>query len=314
MKRLLIFLALLLAGTSVIGQAQNPSDVIHWQLMMPGVDYSHVIEGSMDLHVVRIDLTNPDLKIVSSRESDAGTRVSDFAKRTHAVVAINGDYFDKAFRPIGLAIGPCGPWLQSKDTSREGVVAFGTKRAEIHAQSEVMDPPEDWVAAAVSGWPMLVRDCHALTSAELPGSDSFTRSTHARTAVGETKDGTTFYFVVADGGRPDTPGLTLGQLAAFLSGTLDACAAINLDGGGSSAMWVSDRIVNRPSDGTERPVGDHLAVVTADEQIACDPDTEQRSGNALLAASAKAAAENNAKATITVTTPGPQSTSTAPRQ
>ena len=64
------------------------------------------------------------------------------------------------------------------------------------------------------GWPMIVRDCHALTSAELPGSDGFTRSPHARTAVGESKDGTTVYFVVVN-----APGVTLGQLAAWMSET-----------------------------------------------------------------------------------------------
>jgi len=315
MKRLSILFVLLVASTAALAQPQAASGVINWQSVVAGVDYSHVVDGSMDIHVVRIDLTDANLKIISTRQSDAGIRVSDFAKRTHAIVAVNGDYFDKAFRPIGLVVGPCGQWLESKDTTSEGVAAFGTSRAEIHTQSDVMDPPADWISTAVSGWPMLVRDCHALTSAELPGSDSFTRAPHARTAVGESKDGTTFYFVVADGGRPDAPGLTLGQLAAWMSDRLGVCSAINLDGGGSTAMWVSDHIVNHPSDGTERPVGDHLAVVAADEVIACDTNKEQRAGTALLAASARVASTDNAKATITVTTPtpAPASTTTAPR-
>lgn len=49
---------------------------------------------------------------------------------------------------------------------------------------------------------------------------------------------------------------------------LDAGAwnAVNLDGGGSSALWyrepaaVSGRILNRPSDGRVRPVANHLGV------------------------------------------------------
>lgn len=279
MKRLAVFCIVVLASAAASAQ---------WQTVVPGVDYAHFVDGAMDIHVARIDMTDPKVKIVASRESDAGSRVSDFAKRTHAVVAINGDYFEKDFRPVGLVVGACGQWTDSKDTSREGVVAFGTGRVEIHAQAEVMDPPDSWIAAAVSGWPMIVRDCHALTSAELPGSDSFTRSPHARTAVGESKDGTMVYFVVVN-----APGVTLGQLAAWMSDRLGVCAAMNLDGGGSTAMWVGDRIVNKPADGTERPVGDHLAVVSADEQISCDLQ--------------------NAKATITLTTPAPQTT-TSPHQ
>ncbi|WP_237141739.1 phosphodiester glycosidase family protein, partial [Selenomonas sp. oral taxon 126] len=34
--------------------------------------------------------------------------------------------------------------------------------------------------------------------------------------------------------------------------------AINLDGGGSSALYVKNEVVNAPSDGTERAVGSAL--------------------------------------------------------
>jgi exopolysaccharide biosynthesis protein len=81
------------------------------------------------------------------------------------------------------------------------------------------------------------------------------------------------YFVVADGRRTGVPGLTLAQLASFMADELDACSAMNLDGGGSSAMWVGSRIVNRPADGTERPVGNHLAVVLRSDLAACDEET-----------------------------------------
>ena len=309
MKRVSLCLTLLLAATAVLAQDE-------WQSVAPGVDYEHIREGSMDLHVARVDLTNDKVRIISSRQSDYGTRVSEFAKRTHALVAVNGDYFDKVMKPIGLAIGPCGPWSDTKDTAREGVVAFGTNRAEVRTQSEVMDPPEPWIAGAVSGWPMLVRECHALTSAELPGSDGFTRSPHARTAAGITKDGETLYLVVADGRRKEVPGVTLGQLGAWMADKLQVCSAINLDGGGSSTMWVTDHVVNQPSDGAERRVGDHIAVVPAGEEIACDPNKEREAAAALRVAEAKAATAvapvdlDNAKATVTLKTDAPPASST----
>src|SRR5205085_9660994 len=107
----------------------------------------------------------------------------------------------------------------------------------------------------------------------LPGSDAFTRTTHPRTAVGLSRDGKMMYFVVADGRRTGVPGLTLAQLASFMANELDACSAMNLDGGGSSAMWVSNRIVNRPADGIERPVGNHLAVVLRGDVVPCGEET-----------------------------------------
>ena len=77
------------------------------------------------------------------------------------------------------------------------------------------------------------------------------------------------YFVVADGRRKGVPGMTLPELAEFLVKEVGACAAMNLDGGGSSAMWIEDRIVNQPSDGTERKVGNHVAVIAAGEYNGC---------------------------------------------
>ncbi|MGW0803982.1 phosphodiester glycosidase family protein [Nonomuraea sp. NPDC002799] len=56
-------------------------------------------------------------------------------------------------------------------------------------------------------------------------------------------------------------GFTLEEGAAFMR-SLGAVDALNLDGGGSSAMVVNGALVNRPSDATgERPVGDTIQVL-----------------------------------------------------
>src|SRR5215212_10671219 len=231
-----------------------------WTTVAPGVDYQEFVGEHRDVHVARIDLNSDAVMIIATPEAHRGTTVSDYAKKNKALVAINADYFDTKFNPIGLALGPCGQWQGTKDTAREGVIAVGRGKALIQKQAEVFDPVESWVGAAVSGWPILVKACTALTAKELPGSDAFTRAPHPRTAVGLSKDGKKMYFVVADGRRTGIPGMTLAQLAEFMSDELGACTGRNLDGGGSSAMCVSDRLVNRPSDGVERPVADHLGV------------------------------------------------------
>lgn len=251
-----------------------PLALADWTPVAPGVDYQEFAGEHMDVHVARIDLTNDALMVVSTGETERGTTVSDYAKKNKALVAINADYFDAKFHPIGLTVGPCGQWQGTKDTAREGVVAVGWGRALIQKQADVFDPVEEWVCAAVSGWPLIVNQCTPLTAKELPGSDAFTRAPHPRTAVGLSKDGTTMYFVVADGRRTGIPGLTLAELAEFMSKELGTCTAMNLDGGGSSAMWVGDRLVNRPSDGVERRVADHLAVVVAEEYAGCPTPAE----------------------------------------
>ena len=89
---------------------------------------------------------------------------------------------------------------------------------------------------------------------------------HPRTAAGVTRDGRTLLLVVVDGRRPGwSAGVTLPELARIL---IDggAWTAVNLDGGGSSAMWYREpgsaggRVLNRPSDGRVRPAANHLGV------------------------------------------------------
>lgn len=230
-----------------------------WQPVARGVDYRVFPPGPSEIHVVRVDLADEGLRLVAGAAEDRGLTVSEFARRHGALVAINGDYFDADFAPIGLAMGDGRVWATAREgVRRQEVVGVGGHRVEIFPRGEPLRTPEPWMTGAVSGWPAVVEACDPVE--RLPGSDHFTRSAHPRTAVGLSGDRRALYLVVADGRRADVPGLTLPELAAFLDG-LGVCTAVNLDGGGSSALWVGDRIVNQPSDLVERPVANHLGVV-----------------------------------------------------
>ena len=69
---------------------------------------------------------------------------------------------------------------------------------------------------------------------------------------------------------PHSVGMTLPEIARlFESAGIDE--ALNLDGGGSSALVLGHSYVNRPSDATgERPVVNALALVT--DLTWCDAD------------------------------------------
>ena len=68
--------------------------------------------------------------------------------------------------------------------------------------------------------------------------------------------------MTVDGRRPGwSAGVTLPE-AARLMRALGARDALNLDGGGSTAMTVRGRVVNRPSDlSGERPVSNAVVVL-----------------------------------------------------
>ncbi|MFE1442556.1 phosphodiester glycosidase family protein [Streptomyces sp. NPDC058739] len=82
-----------------------------------------------------------------------------------------------------------------------------------------------------------------------------------RTAAGTTVDGR-IVLLTADGRRPGhSAGLTVPETAAVMR-ALGAVNAVNLDGGGSTAMIVGNRLQGRPSDATgERPDGDALMLL-----------------------------------------------------
>lgn len=65
-----------------------------------------------------------------------------------------------------------------------------------------------------------------------------------RTAIGYTKDNHVI-IVTADGREGSSIGLTLNELARFMQ-SLGCVNAMNLDGGGSTVMYVNGNIVNKP--------------------------------------------------------------------
>lgn len=283
-----------------------------WKAVAAGVSYREYTSDHTDIYVTRVDLTNDAIEVISTPAAYRGTTVRDFAQKTKAIAAINGDYFDTHFNPRGLMISPCDQWTGAKDNPlHESVIAVAKDHATIEPQATFAAAND--VTTAIAGWPLLVKSCTALSAKELPGSDVFTRSPQPRTAVGVTKDGTTMYFVVADGRRTGVPGVTLADLADFMADELDVCSAVNLDGGGSSTMWVSDKVVNRPADGVERKVGDHLAVVLRSDATCPPPPAVQTASSITTTTTTTTTTVKTTTTTpMSSSTPAPTTTSTAP--
>ncbi len=82
---------------------------------------------------------------------------------------------------------------------------------------------------------------------------------HPRTGIGVTPAGK-ILMVVVDGRREDSKGVTLVRFARIMQG-LHASFAMNLDGGGSSTMVVQGKVVNVPSDGSQRKVSSAVLVL-----------------------------------------------------
>jgi len=86
---------------------------------------------------------------------------------------------------------------------------------------------------------------------------------HPRTAIGIAPRHSQVFIIVVDGRQESSDGYTMVELARRLK-TFGCTSALNLDGGGSSTMVAKRagavRVVNSPSDGGQRSVGNGLAV------------------------------------------------------
>ena len=92
---------------------------------------------------------------------------------------------------------------------------------------------------------------------------------HPRTAIGFNADSTRLYFVVVDGRHMTSVGVTLWEMKGIFD-ALGAVTAVNLDGGGSSCILANDEVLNHPSDGPVRAVGNGCLFVStapADDEI-----------------------------------------------
>ncbi|MBR4152020.1 MAG: phosphodiester glycosidase family protein [Selenomonadaceae bacterium] len=109
--------------------------------------------------------------------------------------------------------------------------------------------------------PTLVKNGEIYVTADAEQFPSDIRVGRApRSAVGVTKYGD-YIFAVVDGRQAHSKGCTLTEWAQILKNNFGAVNAINLDGGGSTELFFKGSLINKPSDGHERLIGDALTIL-----------------------------------------------------
>ncbi|MBN2281874.1 MAG: phosphodiester glycosidase family protein [Candidatus Marinimicrobia bacterium] len=126
-----------------------------------------------------------------------------------------------------------------------------------------LPPVKNRILEAISGGPKIIdkgRIKIDLRNENFTAGFSTTR--HPRTAIGYNKEMTKVLLFVVDGRQNEySMGMSLRDLAKFMI-NWGVYEGLNLDGGGSSTMYVRGEIVNKPSDSSgERPVSNALMVL-----------------------------------------------------
>jgi hypothetical protein len=215
--------------------------------------YANQSGGPQVVHELVIDPTAPGLDIRSFPGSGCQT-IQTIGEAKQATAGINGGYFGLGGGCPPVSLLKSAGSLLGTNSQKRG--AFGVSAAGL-SLIDVIAAGADWPAAtdAHGGGPVLVKGGKTTTSSDW-ATESFTSSSfngpNPRTWAGVDDQGLT-HFGTVDGRRPNAAGMGLGPMGQWLaSSEVGLADAVNLDGGGSSQLWISgatpNGVVNYPSD------------------------------------------------------------------
>lgn len=244
----------------LVAPAAAATDV--WTTPFPGVRLlRRNTTQPVVLWAALIDSCAPGVRFRATAPTEGSRVTSSFGRLVGAQLAINGDFADHDF---GLNVGNGRAW-STPDTEHSGNFSVGPDRIEMTPDHVVLRAPAPWVTEQLGGRWTLLHDGVAQYGIDDngPSAGGFVCAPglrHPRSAIGLTRDRRTAILLVVDGRSSSSRGMTCDELIDTFR-ELGAHDAMGLDGGGSSTLWTSSAgVLNRPSDGSERVVRNHLAV------------------------------------------------------
>ena len=262
-------LLILLALVTITSNAQSGTDYAavlaeanwNWQTR-DGVTYGNASFDDLYGNPQRVSIAKYSSEsmytmLYDKEYSTMGT--NGLAAEAGATVAINGSYFNMSNLTSCTAL-----WLDGVEIATtveaefarcNGVLCFKNGAFTIlpYGNSTTSTQLATWgknYDGFVVGGPIIRRN--GVSQDPYVGGEGF-YGPHPRTMLGKCADGTV-YMVVMEGRMDGASGFSLANMVA-LAEDLNMTDAINLDGGGSSTLWVSGAgVINRTSDGSVRKV------------------------------------------------------------
>ena len=170
-------------------------------------------------------------------------KTSEMAEDVNAILAINGDYYGA--QESGYVIRDGVIYRDTKESGQEDLVIYEDGTMEIISEDDVTAEEllQKGAKEVLSFGPALVENSEvSVTENDEVGK---AMASNPRTAIGVIDD-LHYVFVVADGRTTESAGLSLLELAEFMT-SLGVKTAYNLDGGGSSTMYFNGEILNNPT-------------------------------------------------------------------
>lgn len=233
---------------------------VTWRARRPGD-----LNGSPQvLHALHVDLDAPgvELEVVLPPGCATVAEAAASAGPT-AVAAVNSSFFAGCGSPVSF-MRHDGVLLATNGAGADRG-AFGLDLGGVPVVGRTA-PGADWpdVDEGQGGAPLLVEDGVALQGADAWAAEGLTSAgflgPNPRTVIGYDPAGDVVLATV-DGRRPNAAGMSLDALASWSAEALMGQGVVNLDGGGSTTMWIGgitpSGVVNYPSDAGATEPPDH---------------------------------------------------------
>ena len=258
--RLILLHSLLLISFCAITAQTIGFEKIRWvrDKIAPGLIWksSHTFIYDTIPQNINVLIVNPGKRKVSlvyNPEKNIPVSIQAFA--TPALAAVNGGFFNiknggsaTYIRTGGSITYSDASWQLPENENINGSVLIRSGREVIieKAKSDSWYDNKKEFDDVLAAGPLLVKEGNIPV---LPAT-SLVTARHPRTAIGVMKS-RRILLVTLDGRTTEAAGVTLNELALLMK-SLGSRDAVNLDGGGSTTMWIRGRsfngVVNMPCD------------------------------------------------------------------
>jgi len=214
-------------------------------------------KSSLNKFHFEIDYNKPDLMTTSS-----------FGKINNAAAALNGSYFDMdsvagvCYLEVNDSVvnrtrTPKLKWAKPESVLNGAVIISKDDNILVqHVKSEQFYETSNEEKGVLVSGPLLLLNGKKTNLPDI----KFVTNRHPRTFVCVTNE--SILFIAVDGRSTKAEGMNLLEAQNFLIG-IGCVDAINLDGGGSTTLWIKGKgVINNPSDLTgERSVSNAFIIM-----------------------------------------------------
>lgn len=224
-----------------------PNGMVHKRAAIP-----HLYKGNQSINLVEIPAGGDFRYDIAVSQM---TPISQLAQEHQALAAINGSFYNMQ-KGNSVCYLKIGKEVVDTTTSREfklrvtGAVHVYKKKLRVLPWSpEIEAKYRKNKGTVLASGPLLLDD--GKTCSWDACDSSFVATKHPRSAVFTTKDKRTVFITVDGRSKGNAIGVSIPELAHLIR-ILGGEDALNLDGGGSTTLWMKDApdngVLNYPSD------------------------------------------------------------------